>query len=390
MLKKHLTKLFAISLLSTVALNACATANKTPVSQAQPSTASLTSSNDKAPNDNSKDVAASQKTTIDLAQYAKPAVVRIQNGCFGTASFSRNNKTYELSAGSLGSGFFVNPNGYIVTNAHVTLATQNPEECEKLLYNSYVQQIAQDYQAAPQEVYNDEKVFAEFKQSLEYKPINNVILANGKRLPFEVKQAGKPVGEGKDVSIIKVETKNAPVLKLGNSDEVKDSDPIKAFGYPGSADSDVLNENSLYKATTSSGEISSTTKKTQEGSPVLQINASVTHGSSGGPVVNREGEVIGIVTFGGNPVNGQENFNSAFAVPSNTIMEFVKQAGITNEEGLVNQIYREGLQLYNQGQYNQAMEKFEQVKRLFPEHSQIDELIQESQEKTISRNSLSQ
>lgn len=381
MLNKSVAKVLAISLLFSASLTACSTPLKTPKSE-QTTVELPANSNNQKPDLKSSE-GKSENTKVDVAQYAKPAVVRIISGSNGTASWSRNGKNYELSALVSGSGFFINPDGYIVTNAHVTQANQDINQLKEELFKDFAAQLAKDYKASFDDVFNDPEVAKEFNQSLQLQSINNVILSNGTRLPYEVKLHGKPAGEGKDVSIIKVEAKNAPVLKLGNSDEVNVSDSIKAFGYPGSGDSDVLSEKSLYKATTSSGEISAK-KESREGSPILQISASVAPGSSGGPIVNNESKVIGIVTFGGNLVNGQDDFSSAFAVPSNTIMEFVKQAGITNEEGLVNQVYREGLQFYKQGQFNQAIDKFEQVRRLYRNHSEVDELIRQSQEKIIA------
>jgi len=66
------------------------------------------------------------------------------------------------------------------------------------------------------------------------------------------------------------------------------------------------------------------------------------------------------------------------------VLEFVRQAGAVNEFGPTDRRYAEGLELYWQGLYAPAIEKFEEVKRLFPQHSEVDRLIQESQE-AISR-----
>jgi FHA domain-containing protein len=67
-------------------------------------------------------------------------------------------------------------------------------------------------------------------------------------------------------------------------------------------------------------------------------------------------------------------------VPSNTVMEYVKSAGATNEEGPTDKLYREGLESYWNQYYSDAIPKFEEVKRLFPQHSEIDRLLQSSQQ----------
>jgi hypothetical protein len=79
-------------------------------------------------------------------------------------------------------------------------------------------------------------------------------------------------------------------------------------------------------------------------------------------------------------VNGQEVSGFSFIVPSNTVMEYVKSAGATNAEGPTDTLFREGLDYYWNQYYSSAIPKFEEVKRLFPQHSEVDGLIQSSQQ----------
>jgi len=61
-------------------------------------------------------------------------------------------------------------------------------------------------------------------------------------------------------------------------------------------------------------------------------------------------------------------------------MEYVKSAGATNNEGPTDTLFREGLGYYWDQYYSSAIPKFEEVKRLFPQHSEVDGLIQSSQQ----------
>jgi len=79
-------------------------------------------------------------------------------------------------------------------------------------------------------------------------------------------------------------------------------------------------------------------------------------------------------------VNGQEVSGFSFIVPANTVMEYVKSAGATNDLGPTDNFYREGLGYYWDQYYSSAIPKFEEVKRLFPQHSEVDRLIQSSQQ----------
>src|SRR6185369_15043210 len=89
---------------------------------------------------------------------------------------------------------------------------------------------------------------------------------------------------------------------------------------------------------------------------------------------------VGLLTFRGDSVNGQEVSGFSFVVPSNTVMEYVKSAGATNAEGPTDLVYREGLENYWNQYYSAAIPKFEEVKRLFPQHSEVDRLVQSSQQ----------
>lgn len=323
-----------------------------------------------------------------LAMYSKPAVVRIVDGAMGQIFFQPpgyQGQSYSVSAISLGSGFFISSNGYIATNAHVVSTTHDGEEkAKQALFWQMVQQIAQQLGKDPRSL--NHNFINEHSTLQSFKKIHHVIIPDGSAFPFEIKQYGAPTGEssdqGKDVAIVKIEVKNAPILKLSDSDNVKLQDHVTVIGYPGAADtfqSGLLDSKSTLEATINDGKISAR-KTASSGAPILQTSTPATHGNSGGPVLNDASEVIGLLTFRGDTVNQQEVSGFAFIVPSNTVMEYVKSAGASNENGPTDKLYREGLESYWTQYYSDAIPKFEQVKRLFPQHSEIDRLLQSSQQ----------
>lgn len=319
-----------------------------------------------------------------LAMRTKPSVVRIYDGYEGELVWMKSGKVYQVAAYGFGSGSFINPSGYILTNAHVVEAAKAGEEKGKeMLFEQYLSLLAKDYNEDPRKWSRETIIgIGQNTQMRRISPIRLVVCPDGTSFPFEIKAFGAPIGQGKDVAVIKIEVKNAPVLKLGNSDKVQLQDHISVFGYPGAADtsqSGALSRKSALEASITDGRISA--KKTAaDNSPILQISAPATHGNSGGPVVTDNGEVIGMLTFRGDTVGGQEVSGFAFVVPSSTVAEFVRQAGTTNEEGIVDTRYREGLDYYWDGYYSKAIAKFEEVKRLFPQHSETDLLIRDSQQ----------
>lgn len=325
-----------------------------------------------------------------LALLTKPAVVRIYDGYLGTFTLS-SGRSFNVSAVGSGSGSIINPNGYILTNAHVTDFThQGEEKGQQILFAQLVEQVAQ--QLAQEEGYNPQALVnsSEFVQAVQanarltsFQHIHHVVLPNGEAFPFEIKEFGAPVGQGKDVSIIKIEVKNAPTLRLGDSEKVQLQDHVTVFGYPGAADtfnSGILDAKSALEASITDGKLSAK-KNSADGAPILQISAPATHGNSGGPVLADSGEVIGLLTFRGDTVNGQEVSGFAFVIPTSTALEFVKKGGGTNEPGLTDQRYREGLELYWDGYYTAAIQKFEEARRLFPQHAEAARLISDSQQK---------
>jgi len=326
-----------------------------------------------------------------LAMYSKPAVVRIIDGAQGQIVLQLPGyqaQTYNVSAVSFGSGFFISSNGYIATNAHVVSMTKDGEEkAKQALFWQMVQQVAKQLGRDPRSF--NQSVIQQLDQysTLQgFQLFHHVIIPDGSAFPFEIKQYGAPTGEssdqGKDVAIVKIEVKNAPILKLADSEKVQLQDHVTVIGYPGAADtfnSGLLSSRSALEATINDGKISA--KKTAtSGAPILQTSTAATHGNSGGPVLNDANEVVGLLTFRGDTVNGQEVSGFSFIVPSNTVMEYVKSAGASNEIGNTDKAYHEGLDLYWNQYYSSAIPKFEEVKRLFPQHSEVDRLIQSSQQ----------
>lgn len=323
-----------------------------------------------------------------LAMFSKPAVVRIVDGGMGQILFQPpgyNGQVYNVSAIALGSGFFISSNGYIATNAHVVSMTKDGEQkIKEMLFYQMVQQIAQQYGKDPRSL--NTQLIDQYSHLQSFQLVHHVIIPDGSSFPFEIKSYGAPTGEGndqgKDVAVIKIEVKNAPVLKMADSDKVQLQDHVTVIGYPGAADtfnSGLLSSRSALEATINDGKISAK-KQATSGAPILQTSTPATHGNSGGPVLNDSNEVVGLLTFRGDTVNGQEVSGFSFIVPSNTVMEYVKSAGSTNEQGPTDRVFREGLDLYWEQYYSSAIPKFEEVKRLFPQHSEVDRLIQSSQQ----------
>ncbi|SFB20707.1 MULTISPECIES: S1C family serine protease [unclassified Bacillus (in: firmicutes)] len=323
-----------------------------------------------------------------LAEYTKPAVVRIVNYAIVEWQFNDSHPdveaflqatNYQSVYGGSGSGAIISSDGYIVTNAHVVDISETEDaDIANTAFEQFVTDFANYYGYDINASYDYLVAYMQYtKVTKELK----VILPGGDTLDGEIKSFGAPINEGKDVAVVKIEGKNLPTLKLGNSDDIQNQDNIWVIGYPAAADSDLLSPDSSLVSSMNAGQISATSKKTEQGSPVIQLNAASTHGNSGGPVINEKGEIVGLLTFRGDTVNGQEVQGFNFAVPVNTVKEFVNQAGAKNKTSETDELYREGLTLYWAGYYKNALEKFEAVERIFPNHSEINRYISNAEKK---------
>ena len=127
----------------------------------------------------------------------------------------------------------------------------------------------------------------------------------GKDKWYNIKDTIK-MDKQRDLAILKVSDTGAPALPLGNSDKVQIGQSVYAVGNP----------IGLLDGTFAPGFVSSIRGK--EPNRHIQITAPISQGSSGGPLLNDKGQVIGIVV--GTIEDGQ---NLNFAIPSNYLGELL-------------------------------------------------------------------
>jgi serine protease Do len=169
---------------------------------------------------------------------------------------------------SLGSGFIVDPKGYIITNNHVI------EKADKIYVKLSTDPDSQDL-GRPARVIGTDKAT--------------------------------------DLAVIKIDTNSPlPIVKMGNSDQAQVGDWVEAIGSP-----------FALAQTVTAGIVSAKNRTIEPGvagqfQHFIQTDAAINPGNSGGPLLNMNGEVIGVNTAIYTQSAGYQGIG--FAMPGNTVV----------------------------------------------------------------------
>jgi serine protease Do len=329
-----------------------------------------------------------------LFYTVKPAVAFVLVMAQAQIELQTDEDTLQMQSqsGNTGSAWIISPDGYLVTNGHVVelFHARNEDRLKMMLF---YQALEENYfPAVAKRIHHElafEQKLALFQKlypqaEITLKKDLYVFLQNWKRYPGEVKEysapmfpvpgkvsfPGQDIETGKDVAIVKIEGRDLPTVRLGDSDAAQIGDEIYVAGYPGVVFShEYLSQETALEASFTRGQISSV-KLDVKGTNVIQMDAATTWGNSGGPVFSSQGEVIGMATFGSisqttGTAQAIQGFN--FAVPANTAREFIRAAGVSNIPGLFDQAWARSLDDFYGGRYSKAIADFDEVLRIMPD-----------------------
>ncbi len=345
-----------------------------------------------------------------MLEKNRPAVVFIVTlvtGLVAWKDYEADIKTLGLDypvpvlSGAMGSGFFVTPDGYIVTNGHV-VNDFDSDLMEKLpLLKDFADQYIQAYEKYTGRSVSSENYNSFFKTVVKAYINGDLVIKD-----YDVKVlvgVGKVVtGEGnikkwyvariidsspfekEDIALIKIEIQHAPSLIVSSRD-ADIGEKVWVMGYPGAVTfHDLLSEETMLIPSITSGVVSGYREKIS-GVRVLQSDVSVTHGNSGGPMLDSEGKVIGVTSFGSSDPTGSgrevPGFN--FFVPGKYVVDMMHRNNVENRQDPVMDIWEEGLRLYYNKHYSAAIEKFRLVKEIYPGFPYVDDYIANAHEKIM-------
>lgn len=303
---------------------------------------------------------------------------------------------------SIGTGFFITPDGYVATNCHLidredafirrqfilaafrqitdasiaaletSWATHFTEQQRTLLYNTYASVYSRLFTIV---LYDLKKnIYVVYRSDDSYRRSDTV------KKVADVVVRGQPM-PGKDIAILKIsDGENLPVLKLAESGMPQVGEQLYVYGYPGPVtNNDFVSAASAIEPTLTTG-IVSAIKQSVGNWPVIQMDANINHGSSGGPVCNEKGEVVGLTTFGSIENTGGLAAGLNFAVPVSILDEYIDSAGIDPEPGTATVHFMEALSSYGQRRYSAALQEFQSVQKLNAHYPGIYDYIADCQE----------
>ncbi|MEW6195120.1 MAG: trypsin-like peptidase domain-containing protein [Bacteroidota bacterium] len=231
------------------------------------------------------DISNSRQTIITkTVKEVSPAVVGINvteirqyRDIFSQDPFFRQffgDRVYSQQIRGLGSGAIISPDGYILTNDHVA--------------GNAVEAV--------------------------------VTMTDGSQ--HEAKIIGSDPAS--DICLLKIEADNLPYIKLGNSDEILIGEWVIALGNPFGL-FDINDQPTVTVGVVSAKEMNLGSSENRYYVDMLQTDAAINSGNSGGPLVNAYGELIGMNTLIFTAQGSTGNVGVGFAIPVNKIKRIVDE-----------------------------------------------------------------
>lgn len=350
-----------------------------------------------------------QYSQDDQHALVLPGVVRVIyhiNGTYVVDPFSINVRTLEaapragrareesVDAHLSGTGFSISEHGLFATNAHVV----TPEAGRAILVlQALIEEMFREYMATmmrygpnsrqvreleealeaitemddsdPRLLQLQEKLisFARFvdKGSAVYVVPQGATSTSVRRLIESGHKVDRVLAPGswmlnsRDVALLRIDDASSikvPALSLASDILEGVNTLISAYGFPGSTD---VSADSLTSVTVTQGRITSLKTTPGQGKfEMYQIDAKISSGSSGGPMVDQQGRVLGLITA--TTVLG-EGDKFGFALPVMVLHDLLRDNSITELRTEYQQVLRNAYALKEERRCKRAIEHFEEA-----------------------------
>jgi succinate dehydrogenase hydrophobic anchor subunit len=334
---------------------------------------------------------------VRAVDIAKPAVVRIITILNGKlivhftsptnkdVTFPQSSNGYQIALS--GTGTFITASGDILTADHVVNPPQ--QDLDQFLQQQAAQDVAnymnQVLKANPPvsaDQVSAQLASGQLGSTSQYGTLQSrVYLSTAYTGPLSVTkfqdvpsnvyapvdriEKQSPVNN-EDVAIIHVSNMNdMAMVQMGDSSSVQQQDNLTIIGFPGNGDIAGNTATDLLTLSVNLVYVSSI-KTTNSGAPLIQVGGNVEHGDSGGPALDKNGTIVGIVSFG--PATGQGS--TAFLQASSSASALVQSLGLNTTPGSFQKAWNQAFTDYSSnipGHWHKAQSEFEQIATTYPQ-----------------------
>lgn len=365
-----------------------------------------------------------------IANEYTPATVKIYNVTCSSISYNGYSITDKTCYGGMGSGFIISADGYIGTNGHVAVlsvkngvieAIKDPKVMYKLLIAmgdstadamdfvdkaqanpAYLVVLSAQIMKLPESTFdesskdqlyvatfsNDAVDWQDWAKTGNFKETDSIkkvklvgydfdptdeyaIMGAYRKSQFD--ELGKFTHS--DVAILKTEGTNFPITKLGTIDSLTNGSPLTIIGYPGVSDESPLTDNKKIEATVTKGTVSAIRDSNGAGKKLIQSDARISHGNSGGPVFDENGKVVALATYVSNQLQEGDS-TYAYLRDIKDLKDLAKDKSITlNTDSKTQKAWSQGLDDFYSAHFSAAISKFEEAKKIYPALAQADAMI---------------
>ena len=375
---------------------------------------------------------------------ARPATLRIFNKSCINLKFSTKTPLYGLAGKTetvcsaiFGTGFFINKDGYLLSNSHVmtpnkyqVLKTSMSIPMNESFWKKYIQELKINN---PSLVINELVVLTTLFEQENMKVLEmvpNYTNYAGKDIPFEfdtnlnlinsknyikldlidtkgdssstediILATFNQLPESligtlrkKDIALAKVnkpEHEDYPFIELEDPEIVTLGGSITIIGFPSNAhNTAAYSERASMISTITKGTISAIKLNPTNEFKIVQFDASISGGNSGGPVINSSGKVVALATWGLNS-KGSAIYNAGTFVEE--AQKLISKNNVKITDGKYNNAIKKALSDFSRKDYVSAKKNFETAVSLYPPAlDSLSPLIKISQNKIDRGESIDQ